>query len=156
MAAGDHLRICAIRPHRIICSLNYSKKKQTGHHYGFHEFPPPGKEAGNRNREILDAGFSIEPRRIIAETASGSAAMAHRKGFSRLLEKMEKGGLSAAAKLDRLGRDAIDVGMTVEKLGKAGIRVHWLALGAAAPASSAGRAAMNVINSVARSERSAH
>ncbi len=112
-----------------------------------------GQETENQIREIRDAGFSIEPHRIITETVSGSVAMAQRKGFSRLLDKMEQGDLLVVTNLDRLGRDAIDVSMTVERLGKMGIRVHCLALGGADLTSSAGRMTMNVINSVAQFER---
>ena len=79
--------------------------------------------------------------------------MARRKGFSRLLDKMEQGGLLVVTKLDRLGRDAIDVSMTVGKLGKMGIRVHCLALSGTDLTSSAGRMTMNVINSVAQFKR---
>ena len=79
--------------------------------------------------------------------------MARRKGFSRLLNKMEQGHLLVVTKLDRLGRDAIDVSMTVEKLAGMGIRVHCLALGGVDLTSSAGKMTMNVINAVAQFER---
>jgi len=66
---------------------------------------------------------------------------------------MEKGDVLVVTKLDRLGRDAIDVSQTVEKLEKLGIRVHCLALGGVDLTSSSGRMTMNVINSVAQFER---
>ena len=113
----------------------------------------PEQETENQIREIRDSGFSIRPHCIITETGSGSVAMAQRKEFSRLLDKMAQGDLLVVTKLDRLGRDAIDVSMTVEKLGKVGIRVYCLALGGADLTSSAGRMTMNVINSVAQFER---
>ena len=112
-----------------------------------------GQETDNQIQEIRDAGFSIEPHRIITETVSGSTAMARRKGFSRLLDKMEQEDLLVVTKLDRLGRDAIDVSMTVEKLAGMGIRVHCLALGGVDLTSSAGKMTMNVINAVAQFER---
>jgi putative DNA-invertase from lambdoid prophage Rac len=107
----------------------------------------------NQIREIDAAGFGIEPHRIIAETVSGSVAMAQREGFTRLLDKMEKGDVLVVTKLDRLGRDAIDVSTTVAKLEKMGIRVHCLALGGVDLTSSAGKMTMNVINAVAQFER---
>ena len=107
----------------------------------------------NQIREIADSGFSIEAHRMISETVSGSVAMVQRKGFSRLLEKMERGDVLVATKLDRLGRDAIDVSLTVSKLEKMGIRVHCLALGGVDLTSSAGKMTMNVINAVAQFER---
>ena len=47
----------------------------------------------NQIQEIKAAGFNIEPHRIITETVSGSRAIAQRHGFSRLLDKMEKGDI---------------------------------------------------------------
>lgn len=107
----------------------------------------------NQIREIEAAGFAIEPHRIITEIISGSMAIEQRKGFSMLLNKMEKGDVLIVTKLDRLGRDAIDVSNTVAKLENIGIRVHCLALGGVDLTSSAGRMTMNVINAVAQFER---
>ena len=41
--------------------------------------------------------------------------ISRRKGFSSLLDKMEKRDILVVTKLDRLGRDAIDVSQTVAK-----------------------------------------
>lgn len=107
----------------------------------------------NQIREIAVAGFAVEPHRIITETVSGSQAIAQRKGFARLLDKMERGDVLVVTKLDRLGRDAIDVSTTVAKLETLGIRVHCLALGGVDLTSSAGKLTMGVINAVAQFER---
>lgn len=107
----------------------------------------------NQIREIKAAGFGIEPHRIVTETVSGSMAIAQREGFSRLLDRMEQGDVLIVTKLDRLGRDAVDVSTTVAKLEKMGIRVHCLALGGVDLTSSAGMMTMNVINAVAQFER---
>ena len=107
----------------------------------------------NQIREIEAAGFSIESHRIITETISGSMPMARRKGFGRLLDKMEKGDVLVVTKLDRLGRDAIDVSSTVARLEKIGIKVHCLALGGIDLTSSAGKMTMGVINAFAQFER---
>lgn len=107
----------------------------------------------NQCREIETAGFVVEPHRLITETISGSVAMAQRKGFSRLLHKMEPGDILVVTKLDRLGRDAVDVSTTVAKLEERGIRVHCLALGGVDLTSPAGKMTMNVINAVAQFER---
>jgi putative DNA-invertase from lambdoid prophage Rac len=106
----------------------------------------------NQIKEIEAAGFVIEPHRIITETISGSMPATRRKGFTRLLDKMENRDVLIVTKLDRLGRDAIDVSTTVAKLEKMGIRVHCLALGGVDLTSSAGKT-MGVINSVAQFER---
>jgi putative DNA-invertase from lambdoid prophage Rac len=107
----------------------------------------------NQLKEIIDSGFAIESHRIISETVSGSMPIARRKGFTRLLDKMEKGDILVVTKLDRLGRDAIDVSTTVTKLEGSGIKIHCLALGGVDLTSSAGKMTMGVINAVAQFER---
>ncbi|MEO0750401.1 MAG: recombinase family protein [Pseudomonadota bacterium] len=107
----------------------------------------------NQLQQIEAAGFKVEPHRIVAETVSGSVAIARRKGFGRLLDKMERGDILIVTKLDRLGRDAVDVSTIVAKLEKLGIRVHCLALGGVDLTSSAGKLTMGVINAVAQFER---
>ena len=112
-----------------------------------------GQTTENQIREIEAAGFHIEPRRIITETISGSVAIAQRSGFIRLMDKLEAGDVLIVTKLDRLGRDAIDVSTTVARLEELGVRVHCLALGGVDLTSSAGKMTMNVINAVAQFER---
>ena len=111
------------------------------------------QDTENQIREIESAGFIIAPHRIITETVSGSMPIAQRQGFAKLLDKMEKNDVLVVTKLDRLGRDAIDVSITVNKLEKIGIKVHCLALGGVDLTSSAGKMTMGVINAVAQFER---
>ena len=111
------------------------------------------QEPQNQLGEIAAAGFQVEPHRVVTETISGSMSIEQRKGFARLLDKMERGDVLVVTKLDRLGRDAIDVSTTVAKLEKMGIRVHCLALGGVDLTSSAGKLTMGVINAVAQFER---
>ena len=80
-------------------------------------------------------------------------ATSQRRGFTRLLDRLEPGDVLVVTKLDRLGRSAMDVGSTVAKLAKLGVRVHCLALGGVDLASSTGKLTMNVINAVAEFER---
>ena len=107
----------------------------------------------NQLQEIESAGFKVAKHRIITETISGSVPIVSRKGFSMLLNKLEDGDILVVTKLDRLGRDAIDVSSTVSKLASLGIKVHCLALGGVDLASSAGKMTMGVINVVAQFER---
>lgn len=107
----------------------------------------------NQRKEIEAAGFTIEPHRIITDIVSGSMPTVRRKGFTRLLEKIENKDILVVTKLDRLGRDAIDVSSTVAKLEKIGIKVYCLALGGVDLTSSAGKMTMGVINTMAEFER---
>ena len=111
------------------------------------------QQVENQIKEIESAGFKVEPHRIISETVSGSLSISQRKGFRRLIEKMEAGDVLVVTKMDRLGRDALDVSSTVEKLEDLGIKVHCLALGGVDLTSSAGKLTMGVINTVAQFER---
>ncbi|WP_231639528.1 recombinase family protein [Sphingomonas profundi] len=87
------------------------------------------------------------------ETVSGSVAAMERKGFARLVDRLEAGDVLIVTKLDRLGRNAIDVRATVEKLASEGVRVHCLALGGVDLTSAAGKMTMGVITAVAEFER---
>jgi putative DNA-invertase from lambdoid prophage Rac len=107
----------------------------------------------NQLREIEAAGFHVEPHRVVAETVSGGTPIAQRPGFAKLLDRLEAGDVLIVTKLDRLGRDAIDVSTTVKKLAEMGVRVHCLALGGVDLTSSAGTMTMNVLNAVAQFER---
>lgn len=107
----------------------------------------------NQVGEIEAAGFAVDPKRVVTETVSGSTAARERKGFAKLMDRLEGGDVLIVTKLDRLGRNAMDVRATVEALAKAGVRVHCLALGGVDLASSAGKLTMGVINAVAEFER---
>jgi putative DNA-invertase from lambdoid prophage Rac len=103
--------------------------------------------------EIAAAGFHVEPHRVISETVSGSTPAFERKGFRKLIDRLETGDVLIVTKLDRLGRNAMDVRATVEKLESEGVRVHCLALGGIDLTSAAGKMTMAVINAVAEFER---
>ena len=107
----------------------------------------------NQLAEIAAAGFQVEPRRVVTETISGSVATSQRPGFARLVDRLEAGDVLVVTKLDRLGRNAMDVGGTVAKLAGLGVRVHCLALGGVDLTSSTGKLTMSVINAVAEFER---
>lgn len=107
----------------------------------------------NQAQEIAAAGFAVAPQRIIEETVSGSVAALERKGFVKLLDKLEAGDVLVVTKLDRLGRNAMDVRATVERLDASGVKVHCIALGGVDLTSPAGKMTMQVINAVAEFER---
>lgn len=107
----------------------------------------------NQVREIEAAGFAVDAKRVLTETVSGSTAAKERKGFARLMDKLEDGDVLVVTKLDRLGRNAMDVRSTVEALASEGVRVHCLALGGVDLTSPAGKMTMGVIAAVAEFER---
>jgi putative DNA-invertase from lambdoid prophage Rac len=107
----------------------------------------------NQLREIAAAGFVVDAKRIVVETVSGSSAMEQRPGFQRLLDRLEADDVLVVTKLDRLGRNAIDVHATVAKLATMGVRVHCLVLGGVDLTSAAGKMTMGVLLAVAQFER---
>ena len=107
----------------------------------------------NQVQEVKAAGFDVHTTRVVEETISGSVAAKERPGFQKLLERMEQGDVLIVTKLDRLGRNAMDVRQTVESLDATGIRVHCLALGGVDLTSAAGKMTMQVLGAVAEFER---
>lgn len=107
----------------------------------------------NQIIEINAAGFTIKANRIIEENISGSVAAKQRPGFCKLVDRLESGDILVVTKLDRLGRNAMDVRSTAELLEKENIRLHCLALGGVDLTSAAGKMTMNIITAVAEFER---
>jgi putative DNA-invertase from lambdoid prophage Rac len=109
--------------------------------------------ADNQIREIEAAGFKVEPKRIITETVSGASAIQQRKGFMKLLAKLDDDDVLIVTKMDRLGRNAIDVKATIDRLTGMHVRVHCLQLGGADLTSAAGKMIMGMLNTFAEFER---
>jgi len=107
----------------------------------------------NQVQEIASAGFAVTKQRVVCETVSGSVPAFERKGFAKLVDRLEENDVLVVSRLDRLGRNAMDVRATVERLASIGVRVHCLALGGVDLTSAAGKMTMGVINAVAEFER---
>lgn len=83
----------------------------------------------NQMNAIKTRGYADVPaHRIISEVVSGATPAASRKEFGKLVDRMEQGDTLVVLKVDRLGRDAIDVLTTVRGLLASGIRVISLDL----------------------------
>lgn len=107
----------------------------------------------NQRAQITDAGYKIEARRYVEEEISGSIPALMRPGFKKLLDKMESGDTLVVTKLDRIGRDSIDVHKTVELFTELGIRLIVLQLGNLDLTSSSGALMVKVLAAVADFER---
>lgn len=113
----------------------------------------PGQTTENQLREIEQAGFDVPAFRRATEVVSGSVPAMKRPGFARLVEKMEPGDVLVVTKLDRLGRDAMDVTATIERLARIPVKVHCLAIQGVDLASPGGAFTMHVLGAVAQLER---
>lgn len=107
----------------------------------------------NQVIQITNSGFAVEPHRIVEEVISGSVQTSKRPKFNALFDKMEKGDRLIVTKIDRLGRDNIDVQQTIDKLLAAGISVHSLDIGAIDLASAEGKMIRNMLSVFAQFER---
>lgn len=107
----------------------------------------------NQREEIERAGYSIPPQRFIEEKVSGSVQTSQRPGFQKLLERLEAGDTLIVTKLDRIGRDSIDVQQTVTMFKEKGVRLVVLQLGNLDLTSSTGELTVKVLAAVADFER---
>jgi DNA invertase Pin-like site-specific DNA recombinase len=78
----------------------------------------------NQIREIEAAGFRVEKRRLVTETVSGNSAIEQRPGFMKLPDRLERDDVLVVTKLDRLGRNSIDVQTTVKRFDEMGVRAR--------------------------------
>jgi len=107
----------------------------------------------NQAEQIAQAGYHIQPKRYVEEKVSGSVPTSQRQGFQKLMDRMEDGDTLVVTKLDRIGRDSIDVQQTVRLCAEKGIRLVVLQLGNLDLTSSAGELMVKVLAAVADFER---
>ncbi len=105
----------------------------------------------NQRLELEQAGYRVDFWH--EDTISGSTNAMGRPGFAAMLEKLRDGETLIVSKLDRLGRDAIDVIATVRALADRGIRVIVHSLGGVDLASPTGKLLVTMLAAVAEMER---
>lgn len=112
------------------------------------------QDTDNQKLAIKNAGYEIEQNRFISETVSGGVQAMQRKEFKLLVEhKLEAGDTLVVLKLDRLGRDNIDVQQTIEMLIGKGIKVICLDLPVRDLSSPEGKLMLQLFSSFAEFER---
>ena len=112
------------------------------------------QNTSNQVQDIRAAGYEVDKRCVVEESISGSVAVKDRPSFQKLLERIEEGDVLIVTKLDRLGRNMLDVCATVKLLDTMGVRVLCLHLGGADLTSPSARMTMQILSSVAEFERS--
>lgn len=111
--------------------------------------------AENQLIEITKAGYAIDPRYWFTdEGVSGKVPAMERPQFTKMLDKIREGELLVVSKIDRLGRDAVDVLQTVSRLQDMGVKVIVLQLGNIDLTSPAGKMMLTMLSAVAEMERS--
>lgn len=105
----------------------------------------------NQRLELERAGYRIDYWH--EDTISGATQAMARPGFASMLNKIRDGETLIVSKLDRLGRDSLDVLATVRTLTARNIRVLVHSLGGVDLASSAGKLLVTMLAAVAEMER---
>lgn len=106
----------------------------------------------NQRREIEAAGYQAALW-FADEGVSGKVPALQRPQFAKMLEGIRDGETLVVTKLDRLGRDAQDVGATIKMLAARGIEVVVLQLGKLDLTSAAGKLMLTMLAAVAEMER---
>jgi DNA invertase Pin-like site-specific DNA recombinase len=109
------------------------------------------QSADNQKLEIEAAGHVVDY--WFADTISGKTSATQPPQFAALLGQIRNGESLVVAKLDRLGRDAQDVGATAKLLANRKISVIVLQLGKLDLTSPAGKMMLTMMAAVAEMER---
>ncbi|QSR35800.1 resolvase [Marinobacterium iners] len=108
----------------------------------------------NQVQAIIQAGHEVEDHRVIEETISGSVEAMKRPKFSSLVNhKLESGDILIVLKLDRLGRDNIDVQKTINMLMSRNIQVISLDLPSKDLTSAEGKLILQMFTAFSEFER---
>lgn len=120
--------------------------------FGYGRVSTNTQHTSNQRLELESAGFRIDF--WFSDTGvSGKTCTSQRPEFSQLLQKIRDGETLVVSKLDRLGRDAVDVLQTVRLLAQRGIQVIVLQLGKVDLTSVAGKLLLTMLVAVAEMER---
>lgn len=107
---------------------------------------------GNQLYEIEKAGYKVDYWHPEAGV-SGKVPAMQRPEFAKMLSQIRDGETLVVTKLDRLGRDAQDVGSTIKMLAARSIEVIVLQLGKLDLTSPAGKLMLSMLAAVAEMER---
>lgn len=120
--------------------------------FGYGRVSTIKQHTDNQKLELEQANFKIDY--WFEDTGiSGKTCAALRPQFKQLLEKIRDGETLVVSKLDRLGRDAIDVLQTVKLLSQRSIKVIVHQLGNTDLSSPAGKMLLTMLSAVAEMER---
>lgn len=120
--------------------------------FGYGRVSTKEQTTENQRREIEAAGYAVDYWHA-DEGVSGKVSAAQRPQFAKMLSQIRDGETLVVTKLDRLGRDAQDVGATIKALAARRIEVIVLQLGKLDLTSAAGKLMLTMLAAVAEMER---
>jgi putative DNA-invertase from lambdoid prophage Rac len=120
--------------------------------FGYGRVSTKEQTTENQRREIETAGYAVDYW-YADEGVSGKVSAVQRPQFATMLGQICDGETLVVTKLDRLGRDAQDVGATIKALAARRIEVIVLQLGKLDLTSAAGKLMLTMLAAVAEMER---
>jgi putative DNA-invertase from lambdoid prophage Rac len=120
--------------------------------FGYGRVSTKEQTTGNQRQDIKAAGYVVDYW-YADEGVSGKVPAMQRPEFATMLGQIRDGETLVVTKLDRLGRDAQDVGATIKMLAARGIEVVVLQLGKLDLTSPAGKLMLTMLAAVAEMER---
>lgn len=120
--------------------------------FGYGRVSTTQQTTDNQLLELKQAGYQVDY--WFADTGvSGKVSATQRKQFAELLHKIRDGETLVVAKIDRLGRDAVDVLQTIKLLEHRSIKVIICQFGNLDVTSSTGKLLLTMLSAVAEMER---
>jgi len=120
--------------------------------FGYGRVSTKEQQSENQRLELERAGFDVSYW-YADEGVSGKVPALQREQFRILLDKIRDHETLVVTKLDRLGRDAQDIGATIKMLAVRHIEVIVLQLGKLDLTSSAGKLMLTMLAAMAEMER---
>lgn len=120
--------------------------------FGYGRVSTKEQTTGNQQQDINAAGYVVDYW-YADEGVSGKVPAMQRPEFGKMLSQIRDGETLVVTKLDRLGRDAQDVGAMIKMLATRSIEVIVLQLGKLDLTSPAGKLMLTMLAAVAEMER---
>jgi putative DNA-invertase from lambdoid prophage Rac len=120
--------------------------------FGYGRVSTKEQQSENQRLELERAGYDVAYW-FADEGVSGKVPALQRAQFRVLLDKIRDGETLVVSKLDRLGRDAQDIGATIKMLAARRVEVIVLQLGKLDLTSSAGKLMLTMLAAMAEMER---
>ena len=122
--------------------------------FGYGRVSTGTQSTENQRVELAQAGYHIPDDFWFSDQGiSGKTCATQRPEFSNLLTRIRSDETLVVSKLDRLGRDAVDVMQTIRLLGDRNVKVVVLQLGSTDLTSAAGKLLLTMLAAVAEMER---
>lgn len=120
--------------------------------FGYGRVSTHDQHSENQRLELEHSGYQVSYW-FADEGVSGKVPALQRPQFAKMLSQIRDGEKLVVSKLDRLGRDAQDVGATIRMLAARHVEIIVLQLGKLDLASAAGKLMLTMLAAVAEMER---